>query len=172
MLGDTLKALALGMLAVGLAGTGLALGIRAVAGGRVTAARSATISATDQPKMRDGFAPLLPGFHVVPFDDLDAAKARDRSDNTAGFLVEPIQGEGGIRPASQEFMTGLRALCDEHDLMLVLDEVQCGVRRTGKLFAYEHYGIEPDIMAVGQGRSAAASRWAPASRPRKRRPGW
>jgi len=108
------------------------------------------ISATNQPKMRDGFAPLLPGFTVVEFDDLEAAKAA-MGPHTAGFLVEPVQGEGGIRPASQEFMRGLRALCDEHDLMLVLDEVQCGYARTGRMFAYEHYGIEPDIMAVAKG---------------------
>jgi acetylornithine/N-succinyldiaminopimelate aminotransferase len=110
----------------------------------------ATISATDQTKLRDGFAPMLPGFTVVDFDDLDAARAAI-DENTAGFLVEPIQGEGGIRPASQAFMQGLRALADEHDLMLVLDEVQCGVARTGKLFAYEHYGIEPDILASAKG---------------------
>ena len=110
----------------------------------------ATISATDQVKMIDGFAPLLPGFKVVPFDDLDAALAAV-DDNTAGFLLEPVQGEGGIRPASQEFMKGLRAVCDERDLMLVLDEVQCGVARTGTLYAYEQYGIEPDIMATAKG---------------------
>jgi acetylornithine/N-succinyldiaminopimelate aminotransferase len=110
----------------------------------------ATISATDQAKLRDGFAPLLEGFEVVEFDDLAAAEAAVDS-RTAGFLVEPIQGEGGIRPASQEFMTGLRRLCDERDLMLVLDEVQCGVARTGKLYAYEHYGIEPDILASAKG---------------------
>jgi acetylornithine/N-succinyldiaminopimelate aminotransferase len=109
-----------------------------------------TISATNQPKMRDGFEPLLPGFHVVPFDDLEAVKAA-MGPHTAGFLVEPVQGEGGIRPASKDFMTGLRALADEHDLMLVLDEVQCGYARTGKMFAYEHYGITPDIMAVAKG---------------------
>jgi acetylornithine/N-succinyldiaminopimelate aminotransferase len=110
----------------------------------------ATISATDQPKMIDGFAPLLPGFKVVPFDDLDAALGAI-DENTAGFLLEPVQGEGGIRPASQAFMTGLRAACDEHDLMLVLDEVQCGVARTGTLYAHEQYGIEPDIMATAKG---------------------
>jgi acetylornithine/N-succinyldiaminopimelate aminotransferase len=110
----------------------------------------ATISATDQAKLRDGFAPLLEGFEVVEFDDLAAAEAAVDS-RTAGFLVEPIQGEGGIRPASQEFMTGLRRLCDERDLMLVLDEVQCGVARTGKLYAYEHYRIEPDILASAKG---------------------
>ena len=110
----------------------------------------ATISATDQTKLRDGFAPLLEGFHVVEFDNLEAARAAV-GPNTAGFLVEPIQGEGGIRPASQAFMKGLRATCDEQDLMLVLDEVQSGVARTGALYAYEHYGIEPDIMASAKG---------------------
>ncbi len=110
----------------------------------------ATISATDQAKLRDGFAPMLPGFAVVEFDNLEAAEAAV-DENTAGFLVEPVQGEGGIRPASVEFMRGLRRICDEKDLMLVLDEVQCGVARTGKLYAYEHYGIEPDILASAKG---------------------
>ena len=110
----------------------------------------ATISASNQEKMHHGFSPLLSGFKYVEFDDLEGAKAAI-SDKTAGFLVEPIQGEGGIRPASQEFMTGLRDLADEHDLMLALDEVQCGVARTGKLYAHELYGIEPDIMASAKG---------------------
>ncbi len=110
----------------------------------------ATISATDQPKLRDGFAPLLAGFTVVEFDNLEAAEAAV-DDNTAGFLVEPVQGEGGIRPASPEFMTGLRRICDEKDLLLVLDEVQCGVARTGRLYAHEHYGIDPDILATAKG---------------------
>ena len=109
-----------------------------------------TISATDQAKMRDGFEPLLPGFKYAPFDDLEAALALV-DDHTAGFLVEPVQGEGGIRPASQAFLKGLRAVCDEKGLMLVLDEVQCGMARTGKLFAHEHYGITPDIMAIAKG---------------------
>ncbi|MES2137228.1 MAG: aspartate aminotransferase family protein [Pseudomonadota bacterium] len=110
----------------------------------------ATISATDQAKMIDGFAPLLPGFKVVEFNDLDAALAAI-DDNTAGFLLEPIQGEGGIRPATHEFLAGLRAACDDKDLMLVLDEVQCGVARSGTLYAYEQYGITPDIMASAKG---------------------
>ena len=110
----------------------------------------ATISATDQAKLRDGFAPLLTGFTVVEFNDLEAALAA-LDENTAGFLLEPVQGEGGIRPASQEFMAGLRAACDEKDLMLVLDEVQCGVGRTGTLYAYEQYGITPDILASAKG---------------------
>ncbi|MEL7188911.1 MAG: aspartate aminotransferase family protein [Pseudomonadota bacterium] len=110
----------------------------------------ATISASNQTKMHHGFSPLLDGFKYAEFDDLDAAKALI-GPNTAGFLVEPIQGEGGIRPASNEFMQGLRALCDEHDLMLVLDEVQCGMARTGTLYAYEQYDIEPDILATAKG---------------------
>ena len=109
-----------------------------------------TISATNQEKLRDGFAPLLPGFRVVEFDDLAAAEAAV-GPHTAGFLVEPVQGEGGIRPAGETFLKGLRRLADAHDLMLVLDEVQCGYARTGRLFAYEHYGIEPDIMAAAKG---------------------
>lgn len=110
----------------------------------------ATISATDQAKLRDGFAPLLTGFTVVNFNDLDAALAAI-DENTAGFLVEPIQGEGGIRPATHEFLSGLRAACDEHDLMLVYDEVQCGVARTGCLYAYQYYDVPPDIMATAKG---------------------
>jgi acetylornithine/N-succinyldiaminopimelate aminotransferase len=109
-----------------------------------------TISATNQPKMRDGFEPLLPGFEVVPFNDLAAAEAAI-DENTAGFLVEPVQGEGGLRVGRPEFITGLRALADKHDLMLILDEVQCGYARSGTFFAHEQFGIEPDIMAVAKG---------------------
>ena len=110
----------------------------------------ATISASNQEKMHKGFMPLLAGFKYVEFDDLEAVKAAI-GPNTAGFLIEPIQGEGGIRPASDGFMKGLRALADEHDLMLVLDEVQCGVARSGTFYAYEQYGIEPDILATAKG---------------------
>ena len=110
----------------------------------------ATISASNQDKMHKGFMPLLAGFKYAEFDDLESAKAL-MGPNTAGFLVEPIQGEGGIRPASDEFMQGLRKLADDNDLMLVLDEVQCGVARTGRMYAYEHYGIEPDILATAKG---------------------
>ena len=110
----------------------------------------ATISASNQEKMHTGFKPLLPGFVYCDFGDLDAATALV-NERTAGFLIEPIQGEGGIRPASEAFITGLRALCEEHDLMLVFDEVQCGVARTGKLYAYEHYGIVPDVLATAKG---------------------
>ncbi|MGB3167378.1 MAG: aspartate aminotransferase family protein [Alteraurantiacibacter sp.] len=110
----------------------------------------ATISASNQDKMHKGFMPLLAGFKYVDFDDLESARAAI-GPSTAGFLVEPVQGEGGIRPASHEFMHGLRALADEHDLMLALDEVQCGVARTGTLYAYEQYGITPDIVATAKG---------------------
>ena len=109
-----------------------------------------TISATDQEKMRGGFEPLLPGFEVVPFGDLAAAEAAIDA-TTAGFLVEPVQGEGGIRPATQEFLRGLRQLADDHGLLLVLDEVQCGYARTGTLFAHEQYGIVPDVLAAAKG---------------------
>jgi len=110
----------------------------------------ATISASSQEKMHKGFKPLLPGFRYVEFNDLEAARAAI-GPHTAGFLVEPIQGEGGIRVASDEFMQGLRELADEHDLMLVLDEVQCGVARSGSFYAYEQYGVEPDILATAKG---------------------
>jgi acetylornithine/N-succinyldiaminopimelate aminotransferase len=109
-----------------------------------------TISATNQDKLRNGFEPLLPGFAYAPFDDLEAALALI-GPHTAGFLVEPIQGEGGVRPASDAFLKGLRKACDEHGLLLVLDEVQCGYGRTGRFFAHELYGITPDIMAVAKG---------------------
>ncbi len=108
------------------------------------------ISATNQPKMRDGFEPLLPGFAYAPFNDLDAALALI-DDNTAGFLVETIQGEGGVSVGSDAFIQGLRRACDEHGLLLLLDEVQCGYARTGKMWAYEHYGVTPDIMSVAKG---------------------
>lgn len=110
----------------------------------------ATISASNQEKMHHGFLPLLPGFTYAEFDNIEDAKSLI-GPNTAGFLVEPIQGEGGIRPASLAFMQGLRSLANEHDLMLILDEVQCGVARTGTLYAYEQYGIKPDILATAKG---------------------
>ncbi|WP_265563416.1 aspartate aminotransferase family protein [Sphingomicrobium arenosum] len=110
----------------------------------------ATISAANQEKLHDGFEPLLPGFTYVEFDNLEAAEAAI-TDTTAGFIVEPVQGEGGIRPASREFMQGLRKLADKHGLLLGLDEVQCGVARTGTLYAYEQYGITPDVLASAKG---------------------
>ena len=108
------------------------------------------ISATDQPKMRDGFEPLLPGFDYVKFNDLEGALAKIDGE-TAGFLVETVQGEGGMTAGTEEFIQGLRKACDEHGLLLILDEIQCGYGRTGKMWAYEHYGITPDIMTVAKG---------------------
>ena len=110
----------------------------------------ATIAAGGQAKYLEGFGPKAPGFDQIPFGDLDLVKAAI-TDETAAILIEPVQGEGGLRSAGREFLQGLRALCDEHGLLLILDEVQCGVGRTGKLFAHEWAGITPDIMAVAKG---------------------
>jgi len=110
----------------------------------------ATIAAGGQPKYLEGFGPKVEGFDQVPFDDLEALKAAI-TENTAAILIEPVQGEGGIRPLSNESLRALRDLCDEHGMLMILDEVQSGVGRTGKLFAHEWAGIEPDIMAVAKG---------------------
>lgn len=110
----------------------------------------ATIAAGGQAKYLEGFGPKAPGFYQVPFGDMAALKAAI-SEETAAILIEPIQGEGGIRTVPKEFMQELRALCDEYGLLLILDEVQSGVGRTGKLFAYEWAGVTPDIMAVAKG---------------------
>ncbi len=113
----------------------------------------ATISASNQEKMHTGFLPLLPGFKYVDFNDLAGAEAAlDAS--TAAFMVEPVQGEGGVRPADKEFLQGLRKLADDNGILLILDEVQCGVGRTGTLYAYEQYGITPDIVATAKGIGA------------------
>lgn len=109
----------------------------------------ATVTATAQPKYHKGFAPLLEGFSYVPFNDLDALK-KEVDDKTCAIMLEPIQGEGGINIATKEFMRGIRKLCDEKGLLLILDEVQCGMARSGKYFAYQHYGIEPDIMTLAK----------------------
>ncbi|WP_347302755.1 aspartate aminotransferase family protein [Croceibacterium sp. TMG7-5b_MA50] len=110
----------------------------------------ATISASNQAKMHSGFSPLLPGFRYVEFGDLEGVKAAI-GPQTAGFLVEPMQGEGGIRQATPAFLQGLRNLADEHDLMLVLDEVQTGVARTGTMYLHEQYNLRPDILATAKG---------------------
>jgi len=108
------------------------------------------ISATGQPKYHAGFEPLVPGFHYAPWGDADAVRSLV-NDRTAAILVEPVQGEGGVRPAEPAFLAELRRICDEHGLVLIFDEVQCGVGRTGSLFAYQHYGVEPDIMTLAKG---------------------
>ncbi len=110
----------------------------------------ATIAAGGQKKHLDGFGPKVDGFDQVPFGDIEALKAAI-GPHTAGLLIEPVQGEGGVRPVPPEFLRALRDLCDEHELLLLLDEVQTGVGRTGKLFAHEWSGITPDIMAIAKG---------------------
>jgi acetylornithine/N-succinyldiaminopimelate aminotransferase len=107
------------------------------------------VSATAQPKYHEGLEPMLPGFTYAPFGDLDAV--RKLVDNeTCAILGEPIQGEGGIRIAPPEFLAGLRQIADEHGLVLIFDEVQAGCGRTGKWFAYQHYGVEPDVMTLAK----------------------
>ncbi len=116
----------------------------------------ATLSATGQKKYHShGFDPLMPGFVHVPFNDL-AATARAITEKTCGILVEPIQGESGVRPAAREFLAGLRQLADQHDLVLIYDEVQCGMGRTGRLFACEHYGVAPDVATLAKALGGGA----------------
>jgi len=109
----------------------------------------ATLAAGGQQKYLEGFGPPLEGFDQVPFADLDAVK-RKLGPETAAILIEPIQGEGGVRVASPQILKELRALCDQHGVLLVLDEVQTGIGRTGELFAYQRAGIAPDIMAIAK----------------------
>ena len=110
----------------------------------------ATIAAGGQAKYLEGFGPKVEGFDQVPFDDDEALEAAI-GDATAGILIEPVQGEGGIRPVPHARLRKLRQLCDERGLLLILDEVQTGVGRTGKLFAHQWAGITPDIMAIAKG---------------------
>ncbi|WP_282091137.1 aspartate aminotransferase family protein [Epibacterium ulvae] len=111
---------------------------------------AAGIAAAGSEKMTKGFGPLLPGFVHLTFGDLDGV-TNAITDKTAAILIEPVQGEGGIRPVPDAELKTLRALCDEHGLLLMFDEVQCGVGRTGKLFAHEWAGVTPDIMMVAKG---------------------
>jgi acetylornithine/N-succinyldiaminopimelate aminotransferase len=110
----------------------------------------ATIAAGGQAKYLEGFGPKAPGFIQLPFGDHKALEAAI-DEETAAILIEPVQGEGGIRPVPHYCLRGLRELCDKHGILLIFDEVQCGVGRTGKFFAYEWTGITPDIMAIAKG---------------------
>ena len=112
---------------------------------------SAGIAAAGSEKMTHGFGPLLPGFVHLPFGDHDALTQAATSQTVGAIMVEPVQGEGGIRPLPDACLKGLRDLCDEHGILMILDEVQCGVGRTGKMFAHEWSGITPDIMMVAKG---------------------
>src|SRR5262245_55442642 len=109
----------------------------------------ATVSATGQEKYQHGFEPLVPGFKHVAYNDLRAME-RAMDNHTAGVLVEPIQGEGGVYVPDDGYLAGLRKLCDERGALLILDEIQTGMGRTGRLWAYEHWGVEPDIMTLAK----------------------
>jgi len=110
----------------------------------------ATLTATGQEKVQKGFEPLLPGFTYVPFNNLSAVE-QAVSSKTAAILLEPVQGEGGVRIAEKSYLKGLRELCRQRDMLLIFDEVQTGVGRTGTLFAYEQLGVSPDVMTLGKG---------------------
>lgn len=112
--------------------------------------RTLATIATGQKKYQQGFAPIPTGFSQVAFNDINALKAA-LNENTAAVILEPIQGEGGIVPAEKEYLEEVRQLCDEQDILLIFDEIQCGIGRTGKLFAKEHFEIQPDIMTLAKG---------------------
>ena len=117
------------------------------------------LSVTGTAAYREPFEPLIPGVRFARFNDLDSVKA-NITDKTCAILLEPLQGEGGIHPATQGFMEGIRALCDEQDILMICDEIQCGMGRTGNMFAWQEYGVRPDILtmakAIGNGIPAGA----------------
>jgi len=108
-----------------------------------------TVTATGQPKYHQGFEPLVPGFKYVPFNDSRALEAAV-TEHTCAIMLEPVQGESGVHPASPDYLSGVRELCDEKGLLLILDEIQTGLGRTGRWFGHEHYGIKPDIMTLAK----------------------
>jgi predicted acetylornithine/succinylornithine family transaminase len=116
----------------------------------------AALTATAQPKYHAGFEPMLPGFSYVPYNDLDSV-ARAIDSETAAVMVEPVQGEGGINIPSPDYLPGLRSLCDEKGVLLILDEVQTGMGRTGEWFAYQHTGVAPDILTCAKALSAGVA---------------
>lgn len=107
------------------------------------------LSVTGQPKYQEAFKPLIGGVVFAQYNDLDSVKALV-NEKTSAIILETLQGEGGIHPATDEFIKGVRKICDDNDIVLILDEIQCGMGRTGKMFAYEHYGIKPDIVTVAK----------------------
>lgn len=110
----------------------------------------ATLTATGQDKVKEGFLPLPEGFRYLPYNDIDALKDAV-SDKTCAFLLELVQGEGGVHAADPEWIQEIARLCKKHDLLFMVDEVQTGIGRTGKMFAYEHYGVEPDVITLAKG---------------------
>lgn len=112
--------------------------------------RTLATIATGQPKYQEGFGPMPSGFVQVPFNDLEAIK-KEIDQDVAAIILEPIQGEGGIIPADPEYLKSLRALCDEHDVVLIFDEIQSGIGRTGQWFAKDIYGVQPDVMTLAKG---------------------
>jgi predicted acetylornithine/succinylornithine family transaminase len=122
------------------------------------------VTATAQPKYHEDIGPMLPGFEYAPFGDLDAVRKKVDGE-TAAILVEPIQGEGGIRIPPAEFLPGLRQIADDHGLVLIFDEVQAGCGRTGKWFAYQHFGVEPDVMTLAKSLCGGVAGAAMLARP-------
>ncbi len=108
-----------------------------------------TLAATDKPEIRQGFGPLTEGFSFVPFNDLEALD-RAITENTAAVMLEAIQGEGGVRPARLDYLAGVRELCHKYEILMLLDEVQTGMGRTGELFGYQHSGVSPDAMSLAK----------------------
>ena len=108
------------------------------------------LSVTGTKKYREPFEPMIGGVSFARYNDLDSVKEKI-TNNTYAVIVEAVQGEGGIYPADREFLQGIRTLCDEHDIMMICDEIQCGMGRTGRMFAYQHYGIQPDIVTMAKG---------------------
>jgi acetylornithine/N-succinyldiaminopimelate aminotransferase len=109
-----------------------------------------TITATPKAKYQEGFEPLPTGFKYIPFNDIEALKV-GISEKTSAIMIEPVQGEGGIHPADKEYLKAVRKLCDENNIVLIFDEVQCGMGRTGTVFSYEQYGVIPDIVTLAKG---------------------
>jgi acetylornithine/N-succinyldiaminopimelate aminotransferase len=122
------------------------------------------VTATGQPKYHEGFMPLLAGFEYVPFNDIDAL-TKAFTEEVCGVLIEPIQGEGGVNEATPEYMQTIRDLCDEHGAMMILDEVQTGMGRTGRWFGYQHYDIVPDIITMAKTLGGGAAIGAMMARP-------
>jgi acetylornithine/succinyldiaminopimelate/putrescine aminotransferase len=115
-----------------------------------------SVTATAQPKYHEGLGPMLAGFQYAPHGDLEAVE-KIIDDQTGGILVEPILGEGGVVPAPAGFLEGLRRICDDRDLLLVFDEVQCGCGRTGKWFGYQHFGVVPDVITLAKSLCAGVA---------------